>query len=344
MIEVSTDCNLRCLHCFRLSSRTLRLEKMDLDVFRVILDNAVRSRVERIVFTGWGEPTTNPYIIDMISLAKSKGLFVILNTNGQMLEEISHELVNHEVDELYISIDAADAELYAKIREKGELTAVTKGILKLNDLKKKTGKPRPVVSSIFTVNKLNVDQLENIIKYVVDVGIQNLYLSLYIPHIGDYLSLDCLNDKECLSRFRLKIEELSLKLLNAPIKLWLPNMDSYTARECPFAYNKALFVRVDGKIAPCLFLAYSWSIMLDKTPRRVNEYIIGDAVRESIDDVWRRNYKLYFKLLFNYMPSCIDCSLKEYCSYTLSTESDCYGNSPNCSFCPYHYRFSYCPL
>lgn len=344
LIEISTRCNLKCLHCFRFSSRTLRPRDMDLDTFKAILDNAAKSKVRKIVFTGWGEPTINPHVVDMLELAKSNGFYIVLNTNGQLLGEIANELVKQGVDEVYVSLDAVDAELYAKIREKGELPIITKGVLELNDIKRKTRADKPILSSIFTINKLNVDQIERIVKYVADIGIQNLYLSFYIPHLSGDTSIDCLNNQECLSRFKQKIDELSITLVNTPIKLWLPSIESYTARECLFAYNKALYVRVDGKITPCLFLAYSWSIVLDNIPRRIDEHVIGDAISEDLKNVWHRNYKMYFKLLFNHMPSCLDCNLRKWCSYTLDTETDCYGNSPNCSFCPYHYKFSYCPL
>ncbi|MEM3763279.1 MAG: hypothetical protein QW721_02585, partial [Desulfurococcaceae archaeon] len=88
----------------------------------------------------------------------------------------------------------------------------------------------------------------------------------------------------------------------------------------------------------------NWSIIIEDTKRAVREFVIGDALREDLCDIWRRNMNLYFKLFFNYMPSCLDCDLRKWCSYTLNTETDCWGNSPNCSFCPYHYKFSYCPL
>jgi hypothetical protein len=78
--------------------------------------------------------------------------------------------------------------------------------------------------------------------------------------------------------------------------------------------------------------------------RRIYEFVIRDALRESLRDVWRRNVEMVFKLYFNYMPSCIDCELVSWCGYTLSSEVDCWGNRPNRAHRPYHYRFSYCPI
>ncbi|MEM4717577.1 MAG: radical SAM protein [Desulfurococcaceae archaeon] len=343
-IEVSTRCNLSCLHCFRFASRTIRHMDMDLETYIKMIDNAVDSGVKRIVFTGWGEPTINPYILEMLEYAKRKNLYVILNTNGILLNELSKDIVKLGVDEVYVSIDTVDIETYQKIRRYGELSKVSSGLTALNELKKMNDSGKPIVNSIFTINKLNIDRIDSIIKYSVDFGIQNIYLSFYIPYQGRLEDINCVNDHYCINKLKEKMEKISIELISKPIKLWLPNIDSYSSRECPFVLNKALFTRVDGKVSSCLFLAYSWVLIIDQTPREVREYIIGDALLETFSEIWRKNYEMLFKLSFTYMPSCLDCSLRRYCSYTLKSDTDCWGNSPNCSFCPYHYRFSYCPL
>ncbi|MEM1803540.1 MAG: radical SAM protein [Desulfurococcaceae archaeon] len=344
VVEVSTKCNLSCLHCFRYSASNFSYRDMTLDEYVVIINNALRSGVKKVVLTGWGEPTVNPWILDMLSYAKSKNLYVVLNTNGLTMDKYLDELVKLSIDEVYVSVDAVDVELYDKLRRPSSLSVVTRNIKELSNLKTLYQTRKPVVKTIFTVTKLNVDQLVKLVDYAVDAGIQEVYLSLYIDHPWGLKNAECIKDATCLTRIRDIADTLSVKLMNTPLKLWLPNLESYTARECPFAANRALFVRVDGKVTPCLFLAYNWSIIIEDTKRAIREFVIGDALREDLCDIWRRNMNLYFKLFFNYMPSCLDCDLRKWCSYTLNTETDCWGNSPNCSFCPYHYKFSYCPL
>lgn len=344
LVEVSTRCNLTCLHCFRNASSMFKHSEMDFNDYLKILTNAVNSGVEKIVFTGWGEPLVNPWIIDMIKSAKDMGLEVALNTNGVELDKYIEELVEIGLDEIYVSIDAVDIELYEKIRRLGDLSRVSRAISRINEYKANKELIKPVILSIFTITKLNLDQLPGLIKYATDIGIQEVYLSFYIHYPGGIPGVSCIDREECISRFREILDKLSVELINSPIKLWIPNINSYSFRSCPFAENRSLYVRVDGKVTPCMFLAYTWSIVIDDTERHVEEYIIGDALRESFIDIWRRHSKMYFKLVFNYMPSCLDCTQRKWCSYTLSTEADCWGNIPNCSFCPYHYRFSYCPI
>jgi hypothetical protein len=90
-----------------------------------------------------------------------------------------------------------------------------------------------------------------------------------------------------------------------------------------------------------MYLAYNWVTKI-RGVRRIRERILGDALREKLSGIWRRNMEMYFKLYFNYMPSCIDCELVNWSSYAISSDIDCWSNSPNYADSPYHYEFSYC--
>lgn len=344
VVEVSTRCNLACIHCFRYAAKHFKLVDMPYENFVKIVDNAVASGVRRLVLTGWGEPTANPRILDMVKYAKNKGLYVVLNTNGVMLRELGEAIVDVGVDELYVSIDAVDVELYEKIRVHGEFSTVSKGIALVSEIKQHRSLRKPVIKSIYTVSKLNLKQLIKLVGYATEIGIQEVYVSMYIHHEAGVPGIDCINNKECIEELKAIFGEVAKIAINAPVKLWIPNTESYTDRGCPYAESRALYVRADGKVAPCMFLAYTWRAVIDGIKRDIFEHVIGDALSESLLDVWRRNAKMLFKLAFNHMPSCLDCTLRNWCSYTQSTGFDCWGNTPNCSFCPYHYKMSYCPL
>lgn len=343
VLEVSTKCNLQCIHCFRYAVQGFKYTDLDFESYRKILDNAVDSSVKKIVFTGWGEPTINPYILDMLEYAKKHGLYTVLNTNGILLSELASDLVKIGVDELYVSIDAVDVELYGEIRRLGDLSIVSQGLKTLLEHKEKSSTRAPVVKTIYTINKLNISSIEKILDYAVEAGIQEVYLSLYIPYEGGLRGLEC-DSEDCLRELKRQLEKIAIKAINSPVKISAPNISSYTSRQCPFAFNRAIFIRSDGKASPCIYMAYTWTTIYRGVKRIIQEYIIGDALNEKITEIWRRNIDMYFKLFFNYMPSCIDCELVKYCSYTLSTEFDCWGNKPNCSHCPYHYKSSYCPV
>jgi len=72
--------------------------------------------------TGGGEPMLHPHLVDMIEYAKERGARIWLNTNGSMFgPSASHRdklrrVIRAGIDLIEFSMDAADAELYAKLR------------------------------------------------------------------------------------------------------------------------------------------------------------------------------------------------------------------------------------
>lgn len=72
--------------------------------------------------TGGGEPMLHPNLVDMIEYAKERGARVWLNTNGSMFgpspthREKLERVIRAGIDLIEFSMDAADPELYAKLR------------------------------------------------------------------------------------------------------------------------------------------------------------------------------------------------------------------------------------
>jgi MoaA/NifB/PqqE/SkfB family radical SAM enzyme len=72
--------------------------------------------------TGGGEPMLHPQMVDMIEYAKARGARIWLNTNGSMfgplpkLREKLERLIRAQIDLIEFSMDAGDAETYARVR------------------------------------------------------------------------------------------------------------------------------------------------------------------------------------------------------------------------------------
>ena len=72
--------------------------------------------------TGGGEPMLHPHMVEMIEYAKEQGARVWLNTNGSMFGPLPahrrklERVVSAGIDLIEFSMDAGDAETYAKVR------------------------------------------------------------------------------------------------------------------------------------------------------------------------------------------------------------------------------------
>ncbi|MCX8128396.1 MAG: radical SAM protein [Synergistetes bacterium] len=330
MVEITTECNHCCYYCFRFSIPNFKTCYMDKELFSIVLDSADRAGVEKIVFSGWGEPTVHPSFIDMVKKVKEREKSLILNTNGLNLPYFSDELIDLGVDEVVVSLSSFKDH---------------DGIRHLRDRRLAKGSAKPIVKALFTITKLNADELKKAFDFAKDLGLRELCFSYYIPYVGEKGNFDPLSE-DILSIGLIDLfKDLSSKILGAGVRFTYPGISPRFARGCPFASNRALFIRCDGEIAPCLYFSRSWKVKVLNKERNIKEVSLGNIACDNLMDVWRDKYsEMFLRLTFNYLPSCFECPFKEGCDFTLSNQSDCWGNLPNCAHCPYLHRLSLCPL
>ena len=330
MIEVTTRCNYNCIYCFRRNLSINDIGDMSPDLYYRIINEAAEAGATKVVFSGWGEPLLHPKILDFISYAKSKGMSVLLNTNGYFLIEYIDVLHELGVDNIAVSIDAASHDTYELIRRGGDLPRIIKALLKLKRLRIKSMSP-PTLHIHFTLNKYNYRNILSTLKLAKEVGASRVIISNVIPMSSEIEeSLACYRDSNC-------VKEVSKLLIDiARISLWygvdvsLPKFSSsYSERSCPFVSEQALYIRFDGLITPCIYYAHHWKVTLNNIERVIEPVILGDLNREGLLGIWMKPEYVRFRVItyFMHMPSCLDCPLQEYCTLTLSNKYDCWGGT-----------------
>lgn len=348
MVEVTTSCNYDCIHCFRRSMLNHDINKvMEAEVFKRVLREAEASGVEKISFSGWGEPLTHPEIMDFISLAKGRGFKVLLNTNGYLLLDYVDELFRVGVDEIYVSVDGVSEEVYKLIRRGGVLSRVSEGLIRLKELKLAGNSFKPEIYLQFTLTKLNVHDLLELPEYVKKVGANQAVVSNVIPLTKELeRKLSCYGETECSVIINELRDKLAKRVFASGGKISLPNFHHTAERSCPFVSKNACFIRFDGSVAPCIQYAHSWVSNFASVTRTIKEVIFGNLTKEHLLDIWRKQEYVKFRMnvYFFKMPSCFECGLREYCYITTSNESDCWGNTPTCASCPYSHDVVRCPL
>ena len=121
-LEVTNRCNLLCETCPRTFETLEPPADMDWALFTRIVDQV--PNVARVVLHGVGEPMLVKELPQMVRYLKDRGTYVLFNTNGTLLQpKRFQELIDTGLDELRISLDAADRESDAKIRARTSSTA-----------------------------------------------------------------------------------------------------------------------------------------------------------------------------------------------------------------------------
>ena len=87
-----------------------------------------------VAFMGLGEPLLHPRFLDMVRLAKERGLRAEVTTNALLLDEaMAAGLLEAGLDQLVVSIDGASAEAFGRVRSGASLERVVENVRRLHD-------------------------------------------------------------------------------------------------------------------------------------------------------------------------------------------------------------------
>lgn len=133
-IEVSSDCQLKCDHCFRQYMKIGESTLMPLDMYKRIARECGENRLFTLKFSMRGEPLLHPDIVEMVRYAKEKGIREVwINTNGGLLtERLSRDLIAAGTDWITVSFDGL-GKMYESIRKP---LKYEESLLKLKTLRK----------------------------------------------------------------------------------------------------------------------------------------------------------------------------------------------------------------
>ena len=157
-LETTNRCNLLCTTCPRTYEELEPPADMSWDLFRRIVDQL--PRIERAVLHGIGEPMLVKNLPRMVRYLKDRGTYVLFNTNGTVLNEKNgRALIDAGLDELRVSLDAANAQSYQAIRGKNYFNRILKNVRAFRALQERLGCERPRVSAWLTGLKETIAEL-----------------------------------------------------------------------------------------------------------------------------------------------------------------------------------------
>jgi MoaA/NifB/PqqE/SkfB family radical SAM enzyme len=169
--HILTKCNLRCRHCYinpeqqGESNLPLKTIKAWLEVFSHLSPTA------NVIFLG-GEPTLHPELHHAIKYARQLGFrSVTVDTNGYLFHDILSRVSRREVDFFSFSLDGATRKINDEIRGDGSYDACISGI-------QKTIAKGFAASLIYTVSRLNIDELEMMPSLLNDLGIERFFIQV----------------------------------------------------------------------------------------------------------------------------------------------------------------------
>lgn len=141
LIEPVSYCNLKCVMCFQSDptfTKNPHMGRMDIKLFKKVVDEAVKGGCGAITLASRGEPTLHPEFGEILKYAKGKFLDFKVNTNAMLLnEEKSRQILENGVTELVFSVDSAEKEEYERHRRFGKFEQVVANIRQFHEIRRK---------------------------------------------------------------------------------------------------------------------------------------------------------------------------------------------------------------
>lgn len=288
-IEPSLECWLDCVMCPWSELRPPNAT-MPWETFERILPYLPLT--ENVDLTGGGEPLKNPRLLDMVRAAKAAGCRVGFSTNGTNLAaRLAAGLLEAGLDWISFSVDAASPALYERIRRGACFEKVRANIAGLRDLRRERPGPALQMMMVFVVmtgDQQNYPELPAFIDLAHSLGVEQV--------IAKNLDVILKSDDDARRVFShtgapaegvaQAVEQAQARAEALGVKLRLYSLQPQEVTMCEHNPLGSLFFNWEGKISPCITLAYAGERVFDGQRVQVPCQQFGDIRSESLEQIW----------------------------------------------------------
>ena len=315
-LEVTNRCNLLCETCPRTFEELEPPADMSWELFTRIVDQV--PNVARVVLHGVGEPMLVADLQRMIRYLKDRGTYVLFNTNGTLMRpKRFQELIDTGLDELRVSLDAADSKSYAKVRGKDFFDRIVRDVGKFIAYKKQVGAATPAVSLWLTGMKETVDQLPSFVRLAAAMGVTDVHLQrLVFDEVGygmaraDLSLFESTHSEELAAIAAAQAIGRDLGVSLDASGATEPGMSlKRQSEDQPWATCRRpwslMYFTAHGRALPCCIAPFS--------VRGYSNYTLGDATQQSLREIWNSPAYRDFRtsLLSSAPPApCQNCGMR----------------------------------
>ena len=315
-LETTNRCNLLCTTCPRTFEDLEPPADMSWELFTGIVDQF--PKIARVVLHGVGEPMMVPDLPRMIRYLKDRGTYVLFNTNGTLLtRRKGRELVEAGLDELRVSLDAAEPQSFALVRGRDMFDRIVRNVRGFTAMQAASKRETPRVSLWLTGLKETLAELPAFVRLARDIGVREVYLQrlVYLPE-GQGLA---------------RPESALFERVNASERAVIAEAEAL-ARSLGIAFNASgatepgtslkreqesqpwslcrrpwtlMYFTAHGKALPCCIAPFSM--------RGYDSFTLGDATQQTLREIWNGpRYQDFRRALLTGAPptACSSCGLR----------------------------------
>lgn len=342
--DVTTDCNLKCRHCYATAGKR-GIDELNTREARQAIDTFARAGVTVIAFSG-GEPLVRDDIFELTSHAARQGMYVAMATNGTLIsDETAARMKQNGVEFLQISLDGVSAETHDSFRGvNGAFDRTVQGI-------------RHAVAHDFfveistTVTSHNYHELPDIIDFSEQLGADWFMAYNFVPtgrgcdiaetdlsprqreemlqmlwrELKKDRDINVLSTAPQFARVALQ-QEGDAEEKTVPTHFYNPTLGGQLAGLAEFiggcgAGRFYMAMKANGDLQPCVFFPLK----------------VGNIQEDDFEDIWKHSRVLQQLRDRDGLCACSDCKYRYYCggcraraySYTgdyLAADPGCINN------------------
>ena len=307
--EITQKCLNNCLHCSSCSSR-LCAQQIDLETICKTIDDMPKLGVERVCLSG-GEPFLHKDLKSIVSHIKQLGMDANIYSSGIIESEgkatyislTQFETLKHlGLSKIMFNVQSPDETTYDKITgTKGHFSILKQSINNAVNAE--------IYTEIhFVPMKLNINDIDSIIKFSEDMDINKVSFLKMVPH-G--------RAKENQNLLQLSSDEtlcLKQKLYNInseKIRIGIPLSVRFGSDFCHAASSK-LYIKFDGTVYGCE--AFKYIQQLDNNNNNIQPCNI---LEQSLLDIYENSEYIcatrnFVKMYSSVNSRCESCPVQKY--------------------------------
>jgi radical SAM protein with 4Fe4S-binding SPASM domain len=241
-IEPSGYCNLLCPICPKGRGIIKRKGFLVFDSFEKILKTLSKT-LTSIVISGFGEPLLNKDTTRMVALASKHSIATFMNTNGTVLLDHIEKILDARLTKINISLDGAITKRIHKYNEKSPFSNVVQAVKFLREKKDKGNYQSPIIQGQFIISDETVDEMENLKKWALELGVEKVNFKRKHPTMPDELER-----KKILTQYNI------MKIIEQE-KVDTEENLNWSQKDCTHPWD-SFFLSCNGEISVCSFDPY----------------------------------------------------------------------------------------
>ncbi len=322
------DCNLRCIMCEDHSPYSstqpdrrmagLPKRRMDIDLIRRVLADAVGNGLQEIIPSTMGEPLLYRHMDEIIDMCSEYGVKMNLTTNGMFPGRGAHAWAERIVpvgSDVKVSWNGATKETQERVMLGSNWERVLENartFINVRDRHAAAGGNRCRVTFQLTFMEVNYAELPAVVELAAQLGVDRVKGHHLWVHTAEMENQSMRRDSEAISRWNDAVarSQAAVERFRLPDgrRVLLENIfpldecateDIAPSGECPFLGQEA-WVAADGRFNPCC--------APDALRRTLGDF--GNLNSQSVRDIWESAAYRHLRGNYATKPLCRGCNMR----------------------------------